>query len=136
MFLTISSLFCELDFQHIDIFSENFNPPLTGKNLIKNDNRFLLITSFGVELYETSEDELAEVASYDFPMVFWADLYGDTMVLIFNNIDGDPYCRDIVNIYDISNIEEPQLIHQIEANLYQAYLRNNVIILGDRKSVV
>ena len=130
-----SSLYCELDFQHIDTFPECYTPPVPAKSLVKNNDRFLLITSYGVEIYETSEDELAEVASYDLPMVFWADLYDDTMVLIFDNIDGDPYCRDIVNIYDISNIQEPQLIHQIETNLYKVYLKENVVILGHLNQV-
>jgi len=68
-------------------------------------------------------------------MVFWADLYDDTMVLIFDNIDGNPYYCDIVNIYDISNIAEPQLIHQIETNLSKVYLKENVVILGHPNQV-
>ena len=135
IFLLASSLYCELDFQHTGTFSENYSLSLQGKNLVKNNDRILLITQYGVEIYETSEDGLTEVASYDLPMVFGAALFNDTMALIFDNIDGNPYYRDIINIYDISNIEEPQLIHQIETNLYRICLKDNVIILGHHNQV-
>src|SRR5690554_3026828 len=107
--ILMSNLNGELDFQHVDTFSKSYTSSLAGKNVVKNSDKILLITSYGVEIYETTETDLIEIATYNLPMVFWADLYGDTMALIFDNIDGDPYYRDIVNIYDISNIEEPQL---------------------------
>ncbi|MFA7057077.1 MAG: hypothetical protein WC155_05895, partial [Candidatus Cloacimonadales bacterium] len=86
IFLLASSLYCELDFQHTGTFSENYSLSLQGKNLVKNNDRILLITQYGVEIYETSEDGLTEVASYDLPMVFGAALFNDTMALIFDNI--------------------------------------------------
>jgi len=46
-----SSLYCELDFQHIDTFPECYTPPVPAKSLVKNNDRFLLITSYGVEIY-------------------------------------------------------------------------------------
>jgi len=133
--ILMSNLNGELDFQHVDTFSKSYTSSLAGKNVVKNSDKILLITSYGVEIYETTETDLIEIATYNLPMVFWADLYGDTMALIFDNIDGDPYYRDIVNIYDISNIEEPQLINQIETNLHKVYLKENVAVLGHHNQV-
>ncbi len=133
--ISLHSLYCELDFQHIDMLYDGYSAPILGNNVVKNGNRVLLIDSYGVSIYETTEDDLTEEASYDFPMVFNADLYGDMMAIVLTNTEEDSFHNDVVNIYDISNIEEPQLIHQIYTNLYKVFLKENAIILGFQNQV-
>ena len=128
-------LYSEVELLSHGAIYKNYTTSIHGNNVVKDGNRLLLIESYGVTIYEITGDELTEVASYNLPMVFRADLYGDKMVLAFENAEGDALTMDSIIIYDISNIEQPEEIHQIYTNFSYVYLKNDVIILGlDRKS--
>ncbi|MFA7056141.1 MAG: FlgD immunoglobulin-like domain containing protein [Candidatus Cloacimonadales bacterium] len=123
-------LYSEVELLSHGAIYKNYTTSIHGNNVVKDGNRLLLIESYGVTIYEITGDELTEVASYNLPMVFRADLYGDKMVLAFENAEGDALTMDSIIIYDISNIEQPEEIHQIYTNFSYVYLKNDVIILG------
>lgn len=129
-FLFIGFLYSEIDLLSHGTIYKNYTTSIHGNNVVKDGNRLLLIDSYGVTIYEITGDDLTEVAYYNLPMVFRADLYGDKMVLTFENVEGDALTTDSIIIYDISNIQEPEEIHQIYTNFSYVYLKNDVIILG------
>ncbi|MBI9031585.1 hypothetical protein JEZ13_06250, partial [bacterium] len=128
--LYIGFLNSEVSLENHGTIYENYSVSIHGNNVVKDGNRLLLITSYGVEIYDIEEDQPDMIASYDLPMVFKADLSGNRMVLAFENVEGDALTVDEIKIYDISNIQEPEEIHQIYTNFSYVYLKNDVILLG------
>ena len=130
IFYVTINLFCEIDFQHTGNLYDGYTASIFGNNVVKNGNNILLVTSFGVELYETNENGLTKTASYASTMVNGADLYGDKIALIMPNIEENTMNLDVVKIFEISNQNELVQIHQINTNLSTVFLKENVIILG------
>ena len=128
--ISVGYLHSEVELLSYGTIYENYTTGIHGNNVVKDGNRLLLITSYGIDIYNIEEDEPNMIASYDLPMVFKADLSGNRMVLAFENVEGEPDIANSIIIYDISNIQQPQEIHQIYTNISKVYLKNNLILLG------